>query len=268
MMVCPILQDELLHNLTTDQEQKNIFLIDDEFNETVIPRLVAADLDYTVISRDTFLNGLYDFPKDEYNVIIWMMDMGLHEEPENLKNEIRKLMLMLNGLVDGAMLYYGLCGRGLENIESWGKENLKFPMTIFKDSQGRLCDDCICVPLGSTDNYLRLLKKHAGIMYLTPGVACNFEQFMDSMDLFKGIEKGDREMFKMILDMAGYTQAMKIQTGLGDQENFQKCCEEYVKKYELELIELEDGWTSTEVADRTYAEAKGFLAGPHIVRAA
>jgi hypothetical protein len=62
-----------------------------------------------------------------------------------------------------------------------------------------------------------------------------------------------------MLDMAGYKQCLKIQTNLGDQEHFQEKCEEYANEFELELIELEDGRVSTEVADRMYAEAKSFL---------
>jgi hypothetical protein len=60
---------------------------------------------------------------------------------------------------------------------------------------------------------------------------------------------------------------MKIQTGLGDQKNFQRCVEEFAEEYELEVMELEDGWVSTEVADLTYGRAKSLLNG-HMERAA
>ena len=82
---------------------------------------------------------------------------------------------------------------------------------------------------------------------------------MKHMELFHGVDQSDDDMAKMIFDMAGYTQTMKVQTGLGDQVHFQEKCEEYAKRYDLELIELEDGWVSTKVADTSYAAAKATL---------
>ncbi len=80
------------------------------------------------------------------------------------------------------------------------------------------------------------------------------------MEMFKGLEGNtDIEMLKMILDMAGYTTAMKIDTHIGDRENFQKECARYAKRLGRKLTELEEGWVSTDIADDTYAEAKSFL---------
>jgi hypothetical protein len=66
-------------------------------------------------------------------------------------------------------------------------------------------------------------------------------------------------MFKMILEMADYKYVMEIQTGLGDQEHFHGCTEEFAEKYNLQVKRLEDGWVSFDVADLSYAEAKDKL---------
>jgi len=267
IMACPILEDELIYSLRNDGEEKNIFLLDNDHNKMIIPKLEENGISYTVLDERRFLSGEANIPDDGYRVVIWMMDLGLHEEPENLRIRIRELMSEFQGHVDAIALYYGLCGNGLAGIEDWASANLVVPVTICKDRHGKVCDDCICVPMGGTDNYLRLLKKYPGIMYFTPGMACSFEEFLDSMELFKGIEKGDREMFKMILEMADYKYVMKIQTGLGDQKNFQRCVEDFAKEYELDVMELEEGWVSTEVADLTYERAKSLL-DDHMERAA
>lgn len=260
-VVCPILEDELVHNILNDKEEKNIFLLINDNIRPIVKKFENNGIEYTPVIEEDYLSGKYKISGTGYNMVIWMMDLGLHQEPDELKAMIRKELLRIDGKVDGIILYYGLCGQALEGICEWGGSNMRTPMTIFKDTSGRICDDCICVPLGGTDNYLKLLKKYPGIMYLTPAMACSQEEFMSKMSLFKGLDDGpqDYDMLKMILDMAGYKNAMKIQTGIGDQEHFQEACEEYSKKLGLELIELEDGWTSTEVADRTYAEAKSFL---------
>ena len=262
MMTCPLLEDEMLHNLNTDPDEKRIFLLMNKNTETLIPKLKAKNIEFVQITEEDFFNEAACVPREGYNIIIWMMNLGLHSEPKDLAIEIRRLMRMVPCHADGIALYYGLCGNGLEGIREWGRENLPIPMTLFTDKEGKLCDDCICVPLGSSESYLNLMKEHTGVMYLTPAVACSWKDFFYHSELFKGldrIEMDRKEFMKLMLDMAGYKQCLKIQTNLGDQEHFQERCEEYAKVFELELIELEDGWVSTEVADRMYAEAKSFL---------
>ncbi|MFA5312173.1 MAG: DUF1638 domain-containing protein [Methanomassiliicoccales archaeon] len=262
MMACPLLEDEMVYNLTSDPDEKRIFLLANKNTETLIPKLKMKSVEFVQIPEGDFFNEDAGVPREGFNIIIWMMNLGLHSEPKDLAREIRRLMLKVPGHADGIALYYGLCGNGLEGIREWSKENLPIPMTLFTDREGKLCDDCICVPLGSSEEYLNLMREHTGVMYLTPAVACSWGAFLDHSELFKGLDSIDisrREFMKLLLDMAGYKQCLKIQTNLGDQEHFQEKCEEYAKELELELIELESGWVSTEVADRMYAEAKSFL---------
>ena len=262
MMACPMLEDEMIYNLTADPEEKRIFLLENKNTEALIPKLKMKNVEFEQISEDDFFNENANVPIEGYNVIIWMMNLGLHSEPKDLAMEIRRLLLMVPGHADGIALYYGLCGRGLEGIREWCRENLPIPLTLFTDKEGKLCDDCICVPFGSSENYLDLMKKHCGVMYLTPAVACSWKEYLGHSELFKGLDSigmSSKEYMKLLLDMAGYKQCLKIQTNLGDQEHFQEKCEEYAKELELELIELEDGLVSTEAADRMYAEAKSFL---------
>ncbi len=262
MITCPMLEDEMVYNLTADPEGKKIFLLENKNTETLIPKLRMKNVDFKLISEDDFFNENANVPREGYNVIIWMMDLGLHSEPTNLASEIRRSLLMTPGHIDAIALYYGLCGRGLDGIREWCSENLSIPTTLFTDKEGKLCDDCICVPLGSSKKYLDLMKKYTGVFYLTPAVACSWREFLGHTEIFRGLDSIDmssKEYMKLLLNMGGYKQCLKIQTDLGDQEHFQERCEEYAKELELELIELEDGWVSTEAADRMYIEAKSFL---------
>ena len=257
-MTCPMLEDEMIHNLENDSEEKRVLLLENPNTVTLLPKLEKSGITYESMPENEFFSGA-KLPEGGFTIVIWMMDTGLHEEPEVLRDSIHELLKKVDPFVDSILMYYGLCGNGLKGIDDWAEENLAHPVTIMRDAQGRICDDCICVPLDGTDNYLNLLKKYPGIMYLTPAFACNWDEFMKHMALFKGMDESDDDMAKMIFDMAGYTQTMKVQTGLGDQEHFQEKCQEYADRYGLELIELEDGWVSTDVADRSYAAAKATL---------
>ncbi len=209
MMACPLLEDEMIYNLTTDPDDKRIFLLANKNIKTLLPKLKSNSVEFEQISEEDFFNENANVPREGYNIIIWMMDLGLHSEPKALAEEIRRLMLTIPDHADGIALYYGLCGNGLEGIREWSRENLPIPMTLFTDREGKLCDDCICVPLGSSEKYLNLMKEHTGVMYLTPAVACSWKEFLDHTELFKGLDRIDmsrKEFMKLMLDMAGYKQ--------------------------------------------------------------
>lgn len=262
MVVCPILEDEMVYSLLKDKEQKKIYLLENKNTKTLLPKLKHHNIEYTVINEDDYLSGKHVIDDPGYVIIIWMMDLGLHSDPEHLKEAIRDELLLIDGKVDGIAMYYGLCGNGLIGILDWCKEKMETPVTIFVDKDGKICDDCICVPVGGTANYLKLLKRYPGVMYLTPAMACSQEEFMASQEIFKGLDDTDmteEEFMRFMLEMAGYQYALKIDTGIGDQEHFQEECEKFVKKYNLELKELEQEWISMELADKIYAEGKGFL---------
>jgi len=259
---CPFLEDEMVYNISHDSDWTKLFVLQNSNIKTLLPKLEKAGMEFKQISERDFFRRKYVVPDHGYSIIIWMMDPGLHSEPENLSREVRKSLLKVPGLADGIALYYGLCGRGMEGIREWGKENLPIPLTIFADKEGNLCDDCICVPLGSSTKYLELMKKHTGVMYLTPAVACNWGEFNKHSELMKGsyrIGMEPDEFMKMMFEMAGYEKCLKIQTGIGDQENFQRKCEEFADNMNLELVDLEDGWVSQEAVERLHSEARSFL---------
>ncbi len=257
MIVCPMLEDEAIYNLKHDSEEKRIFLVQTPFLDTIIPKLRQHNVEYTKISQLDFYSGRFD--SDVYTVYIWVMFMGLHEDIDMLKFEVSNQIVMMKGRVDTLLLYYGRCGRALDHIEDWAKEMVPIPVTLFHNKDGTLCDDCICIPLGGTDNYLKLLKTHAGKLYFTPAMAANFEGFLSAMELFNGIDTSNSEIMKILLDMAGYMTVLKVQTGQGDQLNFDDNVHNFAKKYDLRVEILEDGWATMELADYNYTRAKELM---------
>ena len=257
MIVCPMLEDEAIYNLKHDPEEKRIFLVQTPFLDTIIPKLRQHNVEYTKISQLDFYSGRFD--SDVYTVYIWVMFMGLHEDTDMLKFEVSNQIVMMKDRVDALLLYYGRCGRALDHIEDWAKEMVPIPVTLFHNKDGTFCDDCICIPLGGTDNYLKLLKTHAGKLYFTPAMAANFEGFLSAMELFNGIDTSNSEIMKILLDMAGYMTVLKVQTGQGDQLNFDDNVHNFAKKYDLRVEILEDGWATMELADYNCTRAKELM---------
>ena len=254
MIVCPMLEDEVIYNIENDPEIDDIYLVNSAFNETIIPKLRQHGIEYTTISQTKALSG--DFDKGRFSVIIWVMFMGLHEDINMLNMEVTNQIITMFRSVDSILLYYGRCGRGLDNICKWASVNIPIPVMIFRNRDGTICDDCICIPIGGTDRYLNLLRKYPGRLYFTPAMASNFEGFLSSMELFNGLDTKNTETMKIILDMAGYTEVMEVQTGMGDQDNFSRNIDDFVEKYHLVRTKLEDGWADSSLTDMNYQNAK------------
>ena len=254
MIVCPMLEDEAIYNIKNDPEIDDVYLVNTAFNETIIPKLKQHGVNYQTISTVKALSG--DFDKDRYSVIIWVMFMGLHEDIDMLNMEITNQIITMCRSVDSIMLYYGRCGRGLDNICKWADVNIPIPVMIFRNRDGTICDDCICVPVGGTGRYLDLLRKYPGRLYFTPAMASNFEGFLSSMELFNGLDTKNTEIMRLILDMAGYTEVLEFQTGMGDQKNFRENIRQFTEKYGLVWKKLEEGWADSSLTDMNYNNAK------------
>ena len=259
VLACPILEDELIYSMSRDDELSHVYLLDNRHAKSIKIKLARHDIGHTVIGEDEFLSGSYKVPNDRYIVVIWMMDLALHEEPRDLRTALEKYMEQMQSRVDAIALYFGLCGNGMKDIDIWAKDNLNVPMTIIRDNEGKIVDDCIAAAIGGTKQYLNLLKKYPGIMYFTPAFATNYDDLLGRMELFKGVDVGDETMLKMVFEMADYQEVMKIDTGLGDKDEFQAATEKFANRMGFDILELEDGWCTLEPADRVYAEAKGFL---------
>jgi hypothetical protein len=86
-----------------------------------------------------------------------LLDYGLHETPEVLRDEVQTAI----GSVEEpslVVLGYGLCGNGLDGIEA-GIHTLLIPRV----------DDCIALLLGSYEAYLHEFKAVPGTYYLSKG---------------------------------------------------------------------------------------------------
>ncbi|MFQ3548634.1 MAG: DUF1638 domain-containing protein [Armatimonadota bacterium] len=98
--------------------------------------------------------------KSENDIDIKILDAGLHSRPNDLRlltqSEIDKASK--SGKYDAIILVYGLCGRGIANIES-----RDIPLVIPR------AHDCITLFLGSQEAYLKQFSQNPGTFYHTMG---------------------------------------------------------------------------------------------------
>ena len=187
-IVCPMLEDELIHSLSTDPEEKSVYVIDTPYNGSLKRKLEYYDVPFTEIDEFDFLNHGADIDRDRFNVVIKSKNLGLHAEPKVLMDDLQNELVMIQGRVDAVAMYYGMCGNYGWDLTKWGKENVSFPIEVFRDCNGRVCDDCVGVSVGGLDGYLRLIKEFTGVLLVTPAVATNWEDFLGASDMAKGMD--------------------------------------------------------------------------------
>jgi hypothetical protein len=204
-----------------------------------------------------------------------MKSMGLHEEPKELGAEVARTVKLLDDSCSAILLFYGLCGNAFKNMNILF-EDVRTPVLILTDEQGQIVDDCIAVPLGGTDGYLRLLKRYAGVFYMTPAWAENWPDLIKKMEITRGTDMTNLDMLRMLFEMAGYNRVLRIDTGLGDRKNFHAHVREFSQEFNFKEVDLEPGFVSTKVSEDAYrkcldivvngknSKEKGFQAEPRL----
>ncbi len=270
---CPMLDDNLIYSLQKDPEEKRITVIDNEFKDTIVRKLEAVGMVYDTITWESVLAGGYR-PSGGFDILILMIDLGLHSKPEKLKSDVEDLTRQMQPYVDAIGFYLGTCGNYNWNIPKWCEANGLKPSAMFCDKDGHLCDDCVGVAISGGPRYLQMQKTYPGHFYLFPAMATNFDDFMeadqaeaaatqesltDEIREQLGIEPGKDGYLRWLLQLGGYEYILKIDTGLGDKDDFDRDVLKVSERTHLKVKQAEDGWGTLEPTDELYAKCKSLL---------
>jgi len=255
---CPMLEDEIVHVIGRDSEIDEVYVVRNEECDGVVEKLSKAGLAFSLIEA----SAIGSLPRDGYGVVVLMKSLGLHQEPEELRDDIMRTAHSLDGEFDSIVLFYGLCGNAFKDLDLL-TDDMTTPVFILRDRQGRIVDDCIAAPLGGTDGYLALLKRYPGVMYHTPAFAIKWEEMLYKMEMLRGVEdiEDPFAFSKMLFEMAGYEKVLIIRTGLGDEELADAKTKEFAELYDFRIEELEPGWCSLHVTEDAWESARTPLNG-------
>ena len=259
VIACTMLEDELIYDILCDSDEKIIYVVDTGSQGSFVGKLNSNNIPYNMISEYSFDHGINGLDKSKFNLVVCMNQLGLHAEPKSLKSQIESQVLLHSHLFDAILVFYGICGNFGWDISETSSATSEIPVITIRDENGKICDDCIGVAVGGTDNYFRLNKAYTGVLYLTPATATNWDDFMAVSDMARGCDITDHSLMKMLFEICGYKYALRLDTGLGDRENYEKCAQEICKEMNLELIDPEGTWTTLEPIKRAYVEAKSAL---------
>ena len=276
IVICPMLDDNLVYSLSKDPEEKHIVIIKAKNNGSIISKLGKAGIPFEVLDWDTdIVCGRKGLDGSDYGIIIYCTELGLHGTPSVLKERVEEITRMMQPYVDAIGFYLGTCGNYEWNIPKWCESQGLKPSATFCDKNGELCHDCVGVNIAGGPKYLQMEKKYAGHMFIFPAMATNYDEFMksdqdegmreeaitDEMREVLGIEPGHDGYMRWLLRLGGYQHILKLDTGIGDREHFESDLQTVSERMGLSIREAEPGWADLQPTEDLYRTCKEMLGG-------
>jgi len=274
LIVCPMADDNLIYSLGKDPEEKNIIVIDNDHNTSIKNKLEGIGQSYRLVPWNDIISRNFVPEQDSFTIIIYMINLGLHSKPDELKKTVEDITEEMQPFVDGIGFYLGTCGNFEWNIPKWCSEKGYKPGAMFCDKEGKLCHDCVGINIAGGPKYIELQKKYTGHLYIFPAMATNYDEFMeadqaesaateasltDEMREALGIAPGRDGYMRWLLSLGGYEHILKIDTGIGDREGFERDIQKVSERTGLTIRVAEDGWADLQPTDDLYSRCKSFL---------
>ena len=280
IIICPMVDDNLIYSLCKDPEEKNIILVANGSENSLAVKFGKHGIGYRTVQWDSVLYGGEGLDREAFTLLVYPTPLGLHSRPEELKSTVEDISRQMQPLVDGIGFYLGTCGNYDWDIPRWCSEQGMKPSAMFKDENGALCHDCVGVNIAGGPRYKELQQKYCGHLYIFPAMATNYDEFMQADQAESeaaeaaltpetrevlGIEPGRDGYMRWLLSLGGYEYILRIDTGLGDGEEFEECLRTVSERTRLKIKTPPEEWGSLQPTDDLYAECKSFLSqrSPH-----
>lgn len=280
IIACRALEDELAHVLSDDPDLRHLILIDNldcfdlsrklrSKNRTHllaawedIPDIVkgfgnGAGFLKPLLGKSRYLCsllGIEDSAEKEITIVANVLKIALHSDNKILRAEVCKNIEAMSHFSDSILLFYGLCGNALKDIEV--PQGRHCPLFFLADNSGERVDDCIAAALGGNKQYAKALRSHRGVGYFcTPMWAFNLGYAEGESKKYAIEHHLPPKSFGDVLVELGYSKIATLDTGLKFISDFEveSIVNDFASLYNLEVIKLRG---SVEIAERCYTQAK------------
>ena len=185
-------------------------------------------------------------PRAEHEIEVQTLDIGLHDEPEKLREEVQAAVDATEPGFDYILLGYGICSNGLAGITA-RDVSLVIPRA----------HDCITFFLGSREQYHKEFAQHPGTYYYTCGWITDKEGYQGEEEsmLRSRQEAARRARFEEYVQKYGednaqylmevesgwlqnYDRAVFINEGVGDIEVYRQFTREIAESRGWQYVEI------------------------------
>lgn len=252
IVACRMYEDEIVHLLKNDTDLDDVVLIENEGNHGLARKLTDAECVHRVLPLDKVKTELEDNKAKKITLIIDIIEFGLDSSPSTLRDVVYTEIEHLTEISDLILLFYGLCGNVLGNVEK-DFESASCIVRILKDESGEIVDDCIGALLGGRDSYLETLKsfKGTGVYFLSPMGAANWRELLQSSKL--ATSRDDMSIAKYVFDYSGYKKVVKINTGLSNEKMFDEHVADFARCFDFDVVNISGGFG---LIEECYRKAK------------
>lgn len=174
IITCQILELEFAHVLSTDTEVSDVFVVDNEFSVGLLTELKVHGK--KPVHRMAAPRGFGEMPGDGHQVLIRVMEVGLHSDINNLRRQVVSAVKEIARHVDSVLLGYGLCGNALNHAQDLFSE-VSVPVVLPMDEDHPV-DDCVGLIIGGREKYYAQQCECAGTMFMNAGFSRHWEKFM------------------------------------------------------------------------------------------
>lgn len=275
---CPMLEDNLVWSLKRDGDEKDIAIVDTGNQGSLRDKLDAHSIPYRILDEDDALSGRYVPSEGRFNLLVYMLNLGLHSVPEELRSKVEDVAVRMQPYVDAIGFYLGTCGTYRWDIPRWCEQRGLKPSEMFRDGDGIPCDDCVGANIGGGPKYLEMQKKYTGYLYMFPAMAANNDAFMrannkeaeesmkhmtpEMMEVL-GIEPGPDGYMRWLLSLGHYQHMLKLNNTIGDDGQYDGDLEKLKARSRLDIVVAEPGWATTQPTEDLYSRCKSFLDSAH-----
>ena len=264
---CRMLEDEIVHLLSSDREVEELILLDGKETQSLSRKLKSQNRPHILLPWENLTShlqekqgspvgffsrlGIHSSPAEGLTVVVSLLRLGLHSDLELLQTAVYDEIRRLSAFSEGILIFYGRCGDSLSHIQE-DLADLSCPLYFLADSQGQRIDDCIATALGGNEEYERTLSEHKDVaVFLTPMWASSWKAMRVEI-----ASSGRGRDLRAMLKGSGLKRVAKIDTGLTFEKGFEEKVDGFAREFGLERIDLLGG---TRVAEKSYERAKGSL---------
>lgn len=205
IVACQALARELAHILNSNTKLETIYVVRSPEGVEFASHLKGTRV--RLIHDPAFVRRSSKGPE----AIVSVLPIGLHLDIEELEYECNETVTYLKDMTEGIVLFYGLCGRGLENVICRDDVSLFYPM----DEEG-IADDCVCSLMGRK-RYFEELRRN-GSFFITPGFALYRKQMLEKVNSRSTQHYSNSETLVM-LEANDYKRGLVVHEGIESEED-------------------------------------------------
>lgn len=193
IVACRILEEELFHVLSLKNAFDYLFIADTKEAKALARHLKKVNIPYAPLPPDRMPDMIRQTksscksniirrlfikhpPEEDFIVVVHILELGLHRDLKLLRREVYTAIEQMSAYSDGILLFYGLCGNSLKNIEN-DLPDIRCPIYLLKDGEDNRVDDCISIALGGNKKYEEAFEacRGKGTLFFTPMWASNWK---------------------------------------------------------------------------------------------